>query len=84
MRKWKCQVCGYVYDPLAGDPTQDIAPGTAWGHLPQGWKCPECGVGKDKFLEIPEQTAPDKPLPGDPVSKLKKETPFGEPPTKSI
>ena len=30
MDKWQCLLCGYIYDPEEGDPTQDIAPGTAF------------------------------------------------------
>ena len=29
MKKYVCEVCGYVYDPEAGDPENGIAPGTA-------------------------------------------------------
>lgn len=49
MEKYVCDVCGYVYDPADGDPTQDIAPGTAWEDLPADWVCPDCGVGKEDF-----------------------------------
>jgi rubredoxin len=49
MDKYVCKVCGYVYDPKNGDPTQNINPGTAFEDLPDDWLCPECGVGKDMF-----------------------------------
>jgi rubredoxin len=49
MDKYVCDVCGYVYDPALGDPSQDIAPGTAFEDLPDDWKCPECGVGTEMF-----------------------------------
>jgi len=49
MEKWMCTVCGYVYDPAAGDPDNDIAPGTSFEDLPEDWVCPLCGVGKDMF-----------------------------------
>ena len=49
MKKYKCKVCGYLYDPEAGDATQNIKPGTAFENLPDNWVCPECGVGKDEF-----------------------------------
>jgi rubredoxin len=49
MDKYVCKVCGYVYDPENGDPTQNIKPGTAFEDLPDDWLCPECGVGKDMF-----------------------------------
>ena len=49
MKKYVCDVCGYVYDPAAGDPDSGIAPGTAFEDLPADWVCPLCGVGKDQF-----------------------------------
>lgn len=52
MSKFECTVCGYIYDPAEGDPTQNIEPGTAFADLPDDWVCPECGVGKDMFEEI--------------------------------
>lgn len=52
MEKWECTVCGYVYDPEVGDPTQDIAPGTPFEDLPDDWVCPDCGVGKDMFERV--------------------------------
>mgnify|MGYP002572241422 CR=1 FL=1 len=42
MKKYVCDVCGYVYDEAEGAPDHGIAPGTA---------CPLCGVGKDMFHE---------------------------------
>jgi len=52
MDKYVCTVCGYVYDPEKGDPTQEINPGTAFEDLPDGWVCPECGVGKEQFEKM--------------------------------
>ena len=49
MEKWVCTVCGYIYDPAAGDPINNIAVGTAFEDLPEDWTCPECGVGKEFF-----------------------------------
>ncbi len=49
MAKYKCSVCGYVYDPEMGDPENDIAPGTPFEKLPENWVCPVCGAGKDEF-----------------------------------
>jgi len=49
MRKYKCTVCGYVYDPEKGDPESDIPPGTAFEDLPDHWVCPVCGASKDEF-----------------------------------
>lgn len=47
--KYKCTVCGYVYDPEKGDPESNIAPGTPFGELPEDWVCPVCGAVKDEF-----------------------------------
>jgi len=52
MSKYKCTVCGYIYDPATGDETQGIAPGTSFEKLPDTWVCPDCGVGKDMFEKI--------------------------------
>jgi len=47
MEKWKCIVCGYVYDPEKGE--DGIEPGTPFEKLPEDWVCPLCGAGKDMF-----------------------------------
>ena len=54
MKKYVCVICGYVYDPAAGDPDSGIAPGTAFEDLPADWVCPLCGVGKEDFKEAEE------------------------------
>ena len=28
MKKYICELCGYIYDPEVGDPDSGIAPGT--------------------------------------------------------
>lgn len=48
-KKYKCSVCGYIYDPAKGDPDSGIAPGTAFEDIPDDWVCPICGVSKDQF-----------------------------------
>jgi len=52
VEKYRCTVCGYIYDPQIGDPENGIKPGTAFKDLPDTWVCPECGVGKDLFEKI--------------------------------
>lgn len=52
MKKYKCTVCGYVYDPEKGDPDNGVEPGTAFEDIPDDWVCPVCGVGKDQFEEL--------------------------------
>lgn len=49
MKKYVCNICGYVYDPEMGDPDGGIEPGTTFEDIPDDWVCPVCGVGKDQF-----------------------------------
>ncbi len=49
MKKYICQVCGYIYNPEGGDADNGIAPGTPFENLPDDWVCPVCGAGKDEF-----------------------------------
>jgi rubredoxin len=49
MKKYTCTVCGYIYDPAAGDPDNGVAAGTAFEAIPDSWVCPLCGAGKDVF-----------------------------------
>jgi rubredoxin len=49
VKKWRCNVCGYIYDPAIGDPDHGIPPGTAFEKIPDDWVCPLCGVGKEEF-----------------------------------
>jgi rubredoxin/flavin reductase (DIM6/NTAB) family NADH-FMN oxidoreductase RutF len=52
MKKYKCLMCSYIYDPAVGDPDGDIKPGTAFEDLPDNWVCPECGAAKDEFEPV--------------------------------
>ena len=47
--KYRCTVCGYIYDPEAGDPDGGIAPGTPFDEIPDDWVCPVCGAAKSEF-----------------------------------
>ncbi len=47
-----CDICGYIYDPAVGDPDNDIPSRTHFKDLPDGWECPECGVGVEEFSPI--------------------------------
>jgi rubredoxin len=49
MKKYVCSVCGYIYDPAAGDPDNGVKAGTSFKDLPADWVCPVCGVEKDSF-----------------------------------
>lgn len=52
MKKYKCHICGYEYDPEKGDPDGGIQPGTAFEDIPDDWQCPVCGIGKDEFMPM--------------------------------
>ena len=41
MKKYICNVCGYIYD--------EAAEGVAFDALPDDWVCPLCGAGKEDF-----------------------------------
>ena len=42
--KYKCIICGHIYD--------EAVEGIKFDDLPDNWRCPICGVGKDKFKKI--------------------------------
>ncbi len=52
MQKYKCTICGFVYDPEEGDPDGGISPGTAFEDIPENWICPVCGVRKADFEPV--------------------------------
>lgn len=51
MKKYVCEVCGYVYDEAMGEADHGVAAGTVWADVPADFVCPLCGVGKDQFAE---------------------------------
>jgi len=55
MSRYRCTVCGYVYDPEQGDPANGVEAGTSFEDLPDGWVCPECGAEKDSFEKVEEE-----------------------------
>ncbi len=50
--QYKCQVCGYIYDPAVGDPDGGIKPGTSFEDIPDDWTCPVCGADKSQFTRV--------------------------------
>lgn len=52
MDKWKCTICGYIYDPAAGDPDNGVKAGTAFEDIPNEWRCPLCGAMKKWFERV--------------------------------
>jgi len=59
MEKWKCRICGYVYDPSRGTMALGVPPDTAWEDVPDDWRCPVCDAGKKDFAKL----SPMKPIP---------------------
>ncbi len=49
MKKYRCLICGLIYDEAKGWPDDGIPPGTLWADVPPAWICPECGGTKDDF-----------------------------------
>jgi len=54
MAKYRCTVCGYIYDPEQGDSISSIKPGTPFEEIPDDWTCPICGVTKSMFKKLEE------------------------------
>ena len=55
MAKYRCTVCGYIYDPELGDPAGGIEPGTPFEEIPNNpddWVCPVCGMAKVVFAKV--------------------------------
>jgi flavin reductase (DIM6/NTAB) family NADH-FMN oxidoreductase RutF/rubredoxin len=52
MAKYKCTVCGYIYDPQLGDTDGGIKPGTPFEQIPDDWVCPVCGATKSEFEKV--------------------------------
>ncbi len=50
--KYKCLICGYIYDPVEGDSEGKIPAGTEFKDLPDSWQCPVCGTDKGNFERL--------------------------------
>lgn len=50
MDRYRCEICGYIYDPGEGDPSAGIDSGITFDDLPSDYICPVCGAGKDVFI----------------------------------
>ena len=46
MQRYKCTVCGYIYDEAKEE--------TKFVELPEDWTCPLCGATKDMFELVEE------------------------------
>ena len=47
-----CDICGYIYDPAAGDPDNGVNPGTSFDDIGDEWVCPICRVDKTNFSQV--------------------------------
>ena len=54
MRKFKCSICGYIYDESVGIPEKGITPGTKWEDLGEDFVCPLCRAPKSLFNQHEE------------------------------
>jgi rubredoxin len=52
MDKYKCSICGHVYDPDKGEPGYGTAAGIGFEKLPASWTCPICGAEKTLFDKV--------------------------------
>jgi pyruvate oxidase len=55
MSRWKCSVCGYIYNEATGESATGTPAGTIFGDLPENWTCPVCGAAKDAFFKLREE-----------------------------
>ena len=52
LKKYRCKVCKWVYDPEFGDIKGGIPANTAFEDLPADWVCPVCKAERSKFEEM--------------------------------
>ena len=54
MAKYKCTICGWIYDPAVGVDEKGvrIEPGVDFNDLPDDFRCPQCGAVKKWFQPI--------------------------------
>jgi rubredoxin len=50
--KYRCTICGYIYNPEDGDPDSGIKPKTPFEDIPDTWFCPQCGAAKSDFEKV--------------------------------
>lgn len=52
MARYRCNSCGYIYDPAFGEPARQTAPGTPFEELPDDWCCPDCRAPLADFTPL--------------------------------
>ncbi|HZS39286.1 MAG TPA: rubredoxin [Polyangia bacterium] len=53
--RYRCVICGHVYDPAEGDPATGVPPNTPFAELPEDWVCPDCGAAKSDFEPLDDE-----------------------------
>lgn len=48
----QCYICANLYDPLFGDPEQNIPVGVPFTELPRFWRCLGCDASKKMYLPL--------------------------------
>jgi len=51
MQKFRCKICGFVYDPSQNE-------NILFENLPEDYKCPICGASKSEFEQLHEKGEP--------------------------
>ena len=59
MGRYKCSVCGFVYDEQTGIPPLGVAAGTRFSELPDEAVCPFCWSPSEVFKLLPEKGGGD-------------------------
>ncbi|BAF61238.1 rubredoxin [Candidatus Vesicomyidisocius calyptogenae] len=49
MKKYRCIVCGWVYDEYLSTSKEGAELGQKWENIPEDWVCPDCGASKSEF-----------------------------------
>ena len=57
--KYKCDICGYIYDPETGDEENNIKAGIDFYDLPSDWVCPRCGIDMEQFVPVDKISSSD-------------------------
>lgn len=52
MKKYRCNVCNFTYDPKKGQLATGVKSNTLWEDVPEDWRCPVCGAAKKDFVEV--------------------------------
>ena len=71
MKKFKCSICGFVYDEAIGIPDRNIPPGTKWEDIPEDFTCPVCAAPKTMFMAM-EDAGTAKAVPSSGTGPIEK------------